>query len=107
MLSITDTEDGVELRTFTLNLHHKAMFSVADASNVRFSCMDGAIWITLDNDIRDVILEAKGQFITHEHRRAVIYALDHSTVKLMRLPLKEQGLEGNASSKLMLCLEPT
>ena len=65
---------------FSLNLRPQALFSVPDAANVRIACVEGAVWITLDNDPRDIVLESCGVFTTPEHRRAIIYAMKPSIV---------------------------
>ena len=67
-------------QAFNLNLAHHAAFSVPDAANVRIACVEGTVWITLDNDPRDIVLEACGVFITPEHRRAIIYAMKPSQI---------------------------
>ncbi len=54
---------------FDLTLAHKAMFSVSDASGVQIACRTGSLWITLDDDPRDVVLDAGDSFLTTEHRR--------------------------------------
>lgn len=61
-----------------LQLQHRALYRVDDASQVRFSCREGALWITLDNDERDIVIEAGEEFATGEHRRALVYALQPS-----------------------------
>ena len=51
-----------------------------DAANVRIACVEGSVWITLDNDPRDIILESCGVFTTTEHRRALVYAMEASRI---------------------------
>ena len=58
-----------------LQLQPRALYTVDDASQVRLSCREGALWITLDNDERDFVIEAGEDFTTSEHRRALVYAL--------------------------------
>jgi hypothetical protein len=69
-----------KLQPAELELRTRGIFSVADAAGVRFSCREGTVWITLDNDQRDVVLEAGADFTTGEHRRALVYALQPSRV---------------------------
>jgi len=69
-------------QAFNLDLQRQAVFSIADAANVRIACVQGSIWITLDNDLRDVVLDEFGVFTTLEHRRAVVYALKPSRVSV-------------------------
>ena len=69
-------------RTTELQLAGQALHSVPDASLFRFTCAEGALWITLDNDPRDVVLEAGEEFTTADRRRALVYALQPSRVYL-------------------------
>ena len=71
---------------FDLTLAHKAMFSVSDASGVQIACRTGSLWITLDDDPRDVVLDAGDSFLTTEHRRALIYAMEESSLSLVVAP---------------------
>lgn len=65
---------------FSLNLRKQAILTVPDASKVRIGVTDGSIWITLDNDTKDYVLESCGVFTTKEPRRAVVYALQPSSI---------------------------
>lgn len=71
---------------FDLTLAHKAMFSVSNASGVQIVCRSGSLWITLDDDPRDVVLDAGESFLTSEHRRALIYAIEESSLSLVAAP---------------------
>ena len=74
------------LHQFDLSLAHKAMFSVSDASGVHILCREGALWVTLDDDPRDVVLEPGESFLSTQHRRALIYALAASSLTLAIAP---------------------
>jgi hypothetical protein len=67
---------------FDMGLSRRATFSLDDAAGVRITCRRGSIWLTLDNDPRDVVLQSGDSFLTTEHRRAILYALDASCVNL-------------------------
>jgi len=71
---------------FELSLAHNAMFSVADASGVQMTCREGCLWVTLDNDTRDIVLSVGESFLTTQHRRAIIYALGPSSLSLELAP---------------------
>lgn len=71
--------------TFGLELPRQGMFTVADAAQVRVVCTEGAVWITLDNDTRDTVLEPGEALSAMEHRRAVIYALKPSHIRVTRV----------------------
>ncbi len=65
-----------------LSLAHKALFSLPDAADVQIACLQGSLWLTLDDDPRDIILDAGDSFSTTDHRRALIYALEASSLRL-------------------------
>lgn len=66
-----------------LTLAHQAMFSVSDAAGVQIICHEGSLWVTLDDDPRDIVVDAGGSFLTTEHRRAMIYAMQPSSLSLL------------------------
>jgi hypothetical protein len=76
----SNAPDGQQ--AFNLDLRRQAVFSIADAANVRIACVQGSIWITLDNDLRDFVVDDCGVFTTLEHRRALVYALKPSRVSV-------------------------
>lgn len=65
---------------FDLNLERSALFNLPDAAGVNIVCHDGTVWITLDNDPRDYVLEAGDSFTNTEHKRALIYAMRPSSI---------------------------
>lgn len=71
---------NTDTQTLDLQLSRRSIFHVADAAGVQILCRAGSIWITLDNDPRDIVLQAGESFTGDDHRRAIIYALDTSQV---------------------------
>jgi hypothetical protein len=67
---------------FDLNLERSALFNLPDAAGVQIVCRDGTVWITLDNDLRDYVLEAGDTFTNADHKRALIYAMKPSTIAI-------------------------
>ena len=65
-----------------LNLGRRGLYTLQDAAGIQVTCTSGAVWLTLDNDERDIILEAGDSFTDTQHRRAVIYAFQVSTLAL-------------------------
>src|SRR5438045_2908516 len=65
-----------------LDLERRALFTVDDPSQVNFTCLAGTVWLTLDGDIRDYVLEAGDSFRTGEHRSALLYALSPARVDI-------------------------
>ena len=77
-----------------MNLPHQAMFSVPDAFKVRIGVAEGSVWITLDNDTKDYVLDTCGVFTTQEPRRALVYALQPSCITVTE---KQQKMSPAAS----------
>lgn len=67
---------------YQVALQHRGLFEIADAAGVSLRCNSGDLWITLDNDPRDIVLSAGDVFTTDEHRRAIVYALGASELTL-------------------------
>ncbi|MDB5875139.1 MAG: hypothetical protein JWQ07_4581 [Ramlibacter sp.] len=67
---------------YQVSLAHKGLFDIADAAGVNLRCEEGSVWITLDNDPRDIVLEAGEVFTATEHRHALVYALAPATLTL-------------------------
>lgn len=72
-------------------LERRGLFDIADAACVSVRCDSGNLWITLDNDPRDIVLKAGEVFTTSEHRRALAYALSDCALTLEARPLCEPG----------------
>jgi hypothetical protein len=58
----------------------RALLDIPDVSGIQLSCRCGSLWITLDNDPRDIVLEAGESFFSTEHRRALVYAFEASVL---------------------------
>ena len=65
---------------FHLSLAKRTIFTLPDAAGVGIACRSGTVWITLDNDPRDVVLEAGERFEGNQHRRMLVSALEHSCI---------------------------
>lgn len=63
-----------------IDLPRRAMFKLADAAAMQIACRSGSLWITLDDDPRDFIVEAGESFTTPSHRAAIVYALRAAVV---------------------------
>ena len=70
----------------TVSLPARQLFEIPDASSARILCTEGCLWLTLDDDPRDVILEPGDSFETGEHRRALLYAMKGSSFRLAPPP---------------------
>lgn len=66
----------------SLALAKGAMVSVPDIDGFHLHCREGSLWLTLDHDPRDIVLEAGARYTGSGHRRALIYALEKSCLTL-------------------------
>lgn len=69
----------------SVSLNHKTTLRVPDAAGLEITCTRGSLWLTLDDDRRDIILTAGSNddtFRTNEHRVAIVYALADSLLKV-------------------------
>lgn len=65
----------------SLSLPKMAVFTLPDAHEVDIECTSGAVWVTLDHDRRDIVLEPGQHFRSDTHRRALVAALEASCVR--------------------------
>ena len=47
-------------------------------------CLDGCVWITLDGDVRDVVIGGGQSFRPDRNRHALIQALESSRVRVVQ-----------------------
>jgi len=64
------------------DLAARTLVDIPDISGTQVICRRGSLWITLDNDPRDIVLEAGESFFSTEHRRALVYAFQPSVVAM-------------------------
>jgi hypothetical protein len=67
---------------YELSLAARGLFEIPDIARVQVTCGRGALWVTLDNDPRDIVLEAGESPFSTEHRRALVFAFEPSTLAL-------------------------
>lgn len=58
-----------------LYLKRGALLSIPDLAGLKLACREGTLWLTLDHDLRDIVLEEGQSFTGTQHRRALVYAL--------------------------------
>lgn len=74
---------------FEFNLAKNAIFNIQDPSGIQISCHSGSLWITLDGDTKDTVINSGESFITSTHRRAVVNALSCTSLSLAFPQLKK------------------
>lgn len=67
---------------YEIGLAARGLFEIPDIARVQVICSRGSLWITLDNDPRDIVLEAGESFFSTERRRAIVFAFELSTLVL-------------------------
>ena len=72
----------IALRGEAVRLGKGALHTIEDLSGLQMACSEGSLWLTLDNDPRDIILEPGESFFTTEHRRGLVYAFKPSRFTL-------------------------
>lgn len=90
---------------YQVALEHQGLFEIADAAAVNLRCDRGNLWITLDNDPRDIVLRAGEAFTTGEHRRALVYALSPAALTL-EAAAPPRTLRHDSSTRVSFGLRP-
>ena len=62
------------------------ILEIKQALGVTIECLDGSVWITLDGNMRDVILDAGQSFCVDRMQRTLIQALATARVRLIHPP---------------------
>ena len=70
----------VEFNEAQLSLPRSSILKLDDSGGVRIACRDGAVWITVDDDPRDFVLEPGESFLGEARRPALVYALEASSI---------------------------
>ena len=65
---------------FHVSLPTRAVFAVPDGAGVGIECRSGSVWVTLDRDPRDIVLEPGERFESTDHRRVLVSALVSSCI---------------------------
>jgi hypothetical protein len=76
---------------FALSLDRQALFSLDDTEQIQLECDEGAVWITLDNDPRDIILTPGQRFCAPAHRHALVYALENARIRVSPAAARTSG----------------
>ncbi len=62
------------------------ILEIKQALGVTIECLEGSVWITLDGDMRDVILDVGQSFYVDRRQRTLIQALATARVRLIHPP---------------------
>ncbi|HEY8047641.1 MAG TPA: DUF2917 domain-containing protein [Ramlibacter sp.] len=70
----------------------RQLHTIADASGVEIACRSGAVWITVDGDLNDYVLEAGDTFVTDKRARVLVYALGAARIDLAQLQSRKDTM---------------
>jgi hypothetical protein len=79
--------------TTLVMLAPRQLHTIPDASGVRITCRAGAVWITVDNDPEDYVLETGEMFTTSRHARVLVYALGTARIDLVECQSKKDTMQ--------------
>jgi hypothetical protein len=65
---------------FHVSLPTRSIFAAPDGAGVGIECRSGSVWVTLDRDPRDIVLAPGERFVSTEHRRVLVSALEASCI---------------------------
>lgn len=77
------TPSDTPLRTLTQEIARNGILEVQQPLGVTIECLAGAVWVTLDTDARDVVLDAGQAFVVDRNQRTLLQALTVSRVRLV------------------------
>ena len=58
------------------------LLSLGNADTVEIACLSGQVWITQDNDVRDVVLDGGERFTSDRDAKVLVYALRPTMLSL-------------------------
>lgn len=88
----------MEFDRVELDMRRKGIVKLHDAAGITIACREGALWLTLDNDLRDIVLEPGESYTGPDHRPAMIYALKPSSLALSAPPRATRSLPAQAAA---------
>lgn len=68
----------LELQSGGVRLNPGQLLKVLDGAGHTVRALEGSIWITEENQLRDVVLESGDSYRLHQHGTAIVYALGGS-----------------------------
>jgi hypothetical protein len=77
--------------TFVL-LAPRQLHVIPDGSGARITCRSGAVWITVDDDLQDYVLEPGEMFATSRHARVLVYALGTARIDVVECQSRNETI---------------
>jgi hypothetical protein len=63
-----------------LDLAKNETARLANAMRTRLDCVDGVAWITIDGDLRDIVLTRGQSFVVDRGEKVLVYGLQNGAV---------------------------
>lgn len=82
----------------TVTLPARQVLEIAGGAGLRILCTAGSLWLTLDRDMRDVVLQPGDSFTPDSPRRLLLYAFEPSTFALADAAGQRGGARAGGSS---------
>ena len=76
----------INLRSARVHLAKDQFLTLSEVDGVEIGCETGSLWITQDNDPRDVVLATGERFMPDRAGKVIVHALRPSTVRTTSLP---------------------
>ena len=81
--NIAPSRTGIRQEHAAQAIAKNKILEVKQAFGVTIKCLEGSVWIPLDGDSRDVVLNAGQTFVVDRDRRTLVQALDAARVRLV------------------------
>ncbi|MBL8341915.1 MAG: DUF2917 domain-containing protein [Rubrivivax sp.] len=78
-VTAASAEDAV---AYQVPVAHGAIRRFERPNGLRFTCMRGALWLTLDDEVVDHVLHAGQSFEARSGRRVIVYGLEDAVLRV-------------------------
>ena len=75
----------------SLPLARRQLHTIPDAAGIRIRCREGSVWVTVDGDPRDYVLE-RGQSFDPPGGKVLVYAFAASRVDLVACQSRKETI---------------
>lgn len=83
-------------QAFQLELPAHTLLTLPDAAGLCIECRSGTVWVTLDRDPRDIVLSAGERYEADMHRRALVSALEPSSIVVSQMQVAARSRGASA-----------
>ncbi|MES2510592.1 MAG: DUF2917 domain-containing protein [Pseudomonadota bacterium] len=84
--TMRQTRQAACMRPSVREIATDRILEIKQGAGMKLECLEGSVWVTLDGDLRDVILEPGQAFTVDRDQRILIQALDSARVRLVQSP---------------------